>query len=205
MTNLLQVLSDKAKETREQFARTVQAPGGAAALPKIDQLGRPSELRKCSPQPEQELTDLALPKPAVVPSNTPQPASLKESVQATAKPEETPQQPLPSHTRLVLLAVAAACLLYSHLEPIMSWLRSSSFGLLDIVALVCIVAAAPALPRAQVQQSIHAVKLQVISAGVAVKALPQMSIEMSAMLEEIRAMRRDVGGMAKKAAWLPGS
>lgn len=202
---LLQVLSEKAKETREQIARTVQVPTGAAALPKIDQLGRQSELRNRSPQPEQELADIASTKP-VVPQDEQQHTSIHtDSVHTPAKPEDPSAPPLPSHVRLALLAVAAACVLYTHLEPIVRWLKNSSFGLLDVVALLCLIAAAPALPRAQIQQSIRAVKLQIVSAGVAVKALPQMSMEMSAMLEEIRAMRRDVGGMAKKAAWLPGS
>ena len=201
MTNLLQVLSDKAKETREQIARTVQAPGSAAALPKIDQLGRPQESKTRTPYLEQELQEL-LPSKLVAPSQAP--ASPADNVQPPPKPEEALQQPVPSHIRLALVGIAVLCLLYTHLEPVVRWLKSSSF-LLDMIALVCIVAAAPAIPRAQLQQSIQAAKLQVISASVAVKALPQMSLEMSAMLEEIRAMRKDVGGMAKKAAWLPGS
>lgn len=202
MTNLLQVLSEKAKETREQIARTVQAPISTGPLPKIDQLGRPSEPRSRSPLVEQELQELVPSKPAVTPENTVNPSDI---IQLPPKPEQTLLQPLPNHIRLALVVVAVACLLYTHVQPIVRWLRTSSFGLLDVIAIVCIVAAAPALPRAQLHQSIQAAKLQVIATGVAIKALPQMAVEMSAMLEEIRAMRRDVGGMAKKAAWLPGS
>lgn len=200
MTNLLQVLSEKAKETREQFARNVQTTG----YPKIDQLGqlgRPSEPRSHSPVAEQELQQILPKKPDTVPERL---APAPQEPSATLKLEEGVQQHLPSHLRLALLATAVACLLYAHLRPVLRWLSSGS-GLLDIIAVSCIVAAAPAIPRTQVQQTIQAVKLQIMSAGVAVKALPQMSTEMSAMLEEIRAMRRDVGGMAKKAAWLPGS
>jgi len=210
MANFLQVLSEKAKETRNQLARSAQTPLGATTTTKAElQTSRgPAVLTECvqvtatepiSPLPTAQ-TNLGLA------SSAKDQAKAKDGAPPTSSSKiQQQKQPLSDTVRLYLLALAAACLIYNHAGQVLYFLRSTGIGLLDLVALACLVAAAPALPKAQMAQTLQAVRLQAISAGVAVKALPQMSVEISAMIDEIRAMRHDLGAMAKKTAWLPGS
>ena len=211
MANLLQVLSDKAKETRNQLTRSVQAPLSATTVSRAElQTTRgPAVLTESLQVTARE---------AIVPpiaaqtglnaygtsASTDQDAK-GASLTGSNSQNENQLKPLADNMRVYLLGLAAACFIYSHAEGLLHFLRSTGIGLLDLVAMVCLVAAAPALPRAHLKKTFQALRLQADSAAVAVKALPQMSVEISAMLDEIRAMRHDLGNMAKKTAWLPGS
>jgi len=210
MANFLQVLSEKAKETRNQLARSAQTPLGATTTTKAElQTSRGPTVLTESVQVTAREPISPLPSAQ---TNLGPASSVKDQTKAQdgASPTSSSEiqqqkQPLSDTVRLYLLALAAACLIYNHAGQVLYFLRSTGIGLLDLVALACLVAAAPALPKTQMTQTVQAVRLQAISAGVAVKALPQMSVEISAMLDEIRAMRHDLGAMAKKTAWLPGS
>ena len=210
MANILQVLSDKAKETRDQLTRSAQASlqGSSHATSTSSR----AELHtNREPAALTEPVRVTARDPITSPSTEEPLWSIGDASASTdytnlAKPDiGVPRQPLSDAIRMYLLAFAAACLIYNHAEGVLHFLNSTGIGLLDIVAVMCLVAAAPALPRTQMNQTLQALRLQATSAGVAMKALPQMSVEMSAMLDEIRAMRHDLRGMAKKTAWLPGS
>ena len=207
MASLFQALSDKAKETRSQFTRSDNAPAtskvelqttrGPAVLTEPIQLtAREPILSTSQLQPDSLKTEDRIA------------GDQKDRIQAAVSSSLQRQeqaQPLSNNLRLYLLAFGAACLIYNHAGSVLYFFRTTGIGLLDLVAVVCLVAAAPALPRTQMNETLQAIKLQATSAGVAVRALPQMSVEITAMLDEIRAMRRDLGAMAKKTAWLPGS
>ncbi|KAL3147668.1 hypothetical protein ABBQ32_002421 [Trebouxia sp. C0010 RCD-2024] len=214
MTTLLQALSDKARETRDQFNRVnvgstavskaeLPTTRGLSGLAESVQLiARDPIAAACNSsglRPELDIVenhidrDQARSKPA------------SEPIIDQKEQKEPFQAPLSDRFRLYLLAFAAACLMYNHAGKLLQFFRTTGVGLLDLVAVVCLIAAAPAFPKTQMNETLQAVKLQAASAGVAVRALPQMSIEITAMLQEIRAMRHDLGNMAKKTAWLPGS
>ena len=214
MTTLLQALSDKARETRNQFNRVnlgsatvskaeLPTTRGSAGLAESVQLTARDPIVSVHSsgglRPELDLVenhtdrDQARSKPA------------SEPIIEQKEQKEPFQPPLTDKFRLYLLAFAATCLLYNHAGSLLHFFRTTGIGLLDLVAVVCLIAATPALPKTQMNETLQAIKLQANSAGVAVRALPQMSIEITAMLQEIRAMRHDLGNMAKKTAWLPGS
>ena len=208
MANFLQVLSEKAKETRNQLARSAQTPLGATTTtkPELQTFRGPAVLTESVQVTAREpISPLLTAQTNLGPeSSVIDQAKAQDCAPPSSKTQQH-KQPLSDTVRLYLLALAAACLIYNHAGQVLHFLRSTGIGLLDLVALACLVAAAPALPKTQMTQTLQAVRLQAISAGVAVKALPQMSVEISAMLDEIRAMRHDLGAMAKKTAWLPGS
>ncbi len=210
MANLLQVLSDKAKETRNQLTRSAHAPLTATSTSRAElpTSRGPAVLTESvqvtAREPINSLTssqsDVDVPGASANADQTKTKDSLRKDSNLQYQ-----KQPLSDTIRVYLLALAAACMIYNHAGQLLQFLRNTGIGLLDLIAVVCVVAAAPALPRAQMTKSLQAIKLQATSAAIAVKALPQMSVEISAMLDEIRAMRHDLGAMAKKTAWLPGS
>lgn len=212
MSALLQALSDKAKETRDQFARTAQGPNFATvskvSKAELQTTRGPNVLTESvqmtARDPVPSVSGLQTELEAVGNQQSKDQVKIKHVTESPA--QMTPSQPpLSDSIRLYLVAFAAACLLYNHAGRLLQFFRTTGIGLLDLVAVVCIVAAAPALPKTQMNETLQAIKLQATSAGVAVRALPQMSVEITAMLQEIRAMRHDLGNMAKKTAWLPGS
>lgn len=211
MANFFQVLSDKAKETRNQLARSALTPLGATTTSRAElQTTRGHAVLTESVQVTAREPINPLPT-AQTDSGTATSTTDQTKTKAPgcsppeSKPTQHQEQPLSDRIRLYLLALAAACLIYNHTGQVLQFLRNTGIGLLDLVAVACLVAAAPALPRTQMTKTLEVLKLQATSASVAVKALPQMSVEISAMLDEIRAMRHDLGAMAKKTAWLPGS
>ncbi|KAL3130622.1 hypothetical protein ABBQ38_008016 [Trebouxia sp. C0009 RCD-2024] len=211
MTNLLQALSDKAKETRSQFNRanlesTTVSPAELPTTRGLSGLAESVHLIARDPIGAAINGSGLRPKLHIVENHTDTDQKPASEPIIDQKAQKKPvQPPVSDKLRLYLLAFAAACLMYNHAGMLLQFFRTTGIGLLDLVAVVCLIAAAPALPKTQMNETLQAIKLQAISAGVAVRALPQMSIEITAMLEEIRAMRHDLGSMAKKTAWLPGS
>ena len=211
MSSLFQALSDKAKETRTQFTRSANVPGSLATSKAEMQTTR-------GPTTLTESVQVTARDPVAFASSfKPDPHKAedhadKDQIQTnhqvgvgSTSQHQDQAQPLSNNLRLYLLAFAVACLIFNHAARVLQFFRTTGIGLLDLVALACLVAAAPPLPRTQMNETLQAIKLQATSASVAVRALPQMSVEISAMLHEIRAMRQDLGAMAKKTAWLPGS
>ena len=210
MSNLFQALSEKAKETRNQFTRVAHGPGTATVSKAEMQTTRGPNVLTESVQmtardPIASVSGLQTQLDADGSQLDRDQANIKHATELTPEQKDPVQPPLSDSLRLYLLAFAAACLMYNHAGRLLQFFRTTGIGLLDLVAVVCLVAAAPALPRTQMNEALQAIKLQANSASVAVRALPQMSLEITAMLEEIRAMRHDLGNMAKKTAWLPGS
>lgn len=209
MSGLFQALSDKAKETRIQLTRPANAPGSLpTSKAEMPTTRGPTVLT--------ESVQVTAREPiASASSSYPNLDKAGDSVDKDQRSHQVgvgsdsqrqaEAQPLSRNLRLYLLAFAVACFIFNHATRVLQFFRTTGIGLLDLVALACIVAAAPPLPRTQMNETLQAIKLQATSASVAVRALPQMSIEISAMLHEIRAMRQDLGAMAKKTAWLPGS
>lgn len=210
MSTLFQALSDKAKETRNQFTRVAQVPGNANVSKAEMPTTRGSNVLTESVQmtardPMASVSGLQAELGAAGNQQDKDQAKIKHATESITHRKDLAQPPLSDSFRFYLLAFAVACLMYNHAGRLLQFFRTTGIGLLDLVAVVCLVAAAPAIPRTQMNETLQAVKLQAASAGVAVRALPQMSLEITAMLEEIRAMRHDLGNMAKKTAWLPGS
>ena len=210
MSNLFQALSEKAKETRNQFTRVAHVPGTATVSKAEMQTTRGPNVLTESVQmtardPVTSVSGLQAELDAAGGQQDKDQAKIKHANESIPEQRDPAQLPLSDSFRFYLLAFATACLVYNHAGRLLQFFRTTGIGLLDLIAVVCLVAAAPALPRTQMNETLQAIKLQAISAGVAVRALPQMSLEITAMLEEIRAMRHDLGNMAKKTAWLPGS
>ena len=212
MAQFLQALTEKAKETRSQFARSDPGPGIATATSKAE---LPAS-RGPAGHTESVHVSATEPVTPAVPSTSrkdlghvstaaDQPKSRADSPSCSSSHKRSQERFLPDKWRIYLLGLAAACLAYNHLGQLLQFFKNTGIGLLDLVAVACLIAAAPALPYLEMRRTYEAMRLQAFSAGVAVKALPQMSVEITAMLDEIRAMRRDLGAMAKKTAWLPGS
>lgn len=214
MSTLFQALSEKARETRNQLTRLNAQPPGSTTVSKAElptsrgPSGLADSVQVTARDPiASSLNSSGLQAELdVVGNHGDQDQARRIPANESIVEQKAPVQPPLSDTfRVYLLAFAAACLMYNHAGRLLQFFRTSGIGLLDLVAIVCVVAAAPALPKTQMNETLQAIKLQATSAGVAVRALPQMSVEITAMLQEIRAMRHDLGNMAKKTAWLPGS
>ena len=210
MSTIFQALSDKAKETRNQLTRVAHVPGNTSSKAEMQTTRGPNVLTESGQltarDPMKSVSTLHPEIDAAGSHDDKDQAEIKHATApATPEQKDSAQPPLSDSIRFYLLAFAAACLVYNHAGGLLQFFRTTGIGLLDLVAVVCLVAAAPPLPRTQMNETLQAIKLQATSAGVAVRALPQMSIEITAMLDEIRAMRHDLGNMAKKTAWLPGS
>ena len=212
MAQFLQALTEKAKETRSQFGRSDPGPVSATATSKAElpTSRGPAVLTESVHVSATEPITSAVPSTSSkdlghVSTAADQPKSRDDSPSSSSSHKGSQERRLPDKWRTYLLGLAAACLAYNHLGQLLQFLKHTGIGLLDLVAVACLIAAAPALPYLEMRRTYEAMRLQAFSAGVAVKALPQMSVEITAMLDEIRAMRRDLGAMAKKTAWLPGS
>jgi hypothetical protein len=115
--------------------------------------------------------------------------------------QEHEQKTLSNDARLALVAVAIACLLFGHLYSILQWLANGRVLFADVIALLCLVAAASGSWSKVAPQVIDTVA----AVSEALSCIPRMTDCVQRMLEEIRAMRQDLESLKAKTAWLPGS